>query len=66
MVALPLPMVIRNMMGYLHYNQDENYPTKVGVTDRVDVRGNHSAIARTIAADSIALLGKNTPSMRCP
>lgn len=52
-------MVIRNMMGYFHYNQDAGYPSKAGVTDYVDVRGNHSTLARTYAANSIALL-KNT------
>lgn len=54
-------MVIRNMMGYFRYGQDLGYPTKAGVTDFVDVRGNHSALARTYAADSIVLL-KNTNS----
>ncbi|KAF4634502.1 hypothetical protein G7Y89_g3600 [Cudoniella acicularis] len=52
-------MVIRNMMGYFHYNQDEDYPALAGVTDYVDVRSNHSKLARTYAANSIALL-KNT------
>lgn len=52
-------MAIRNVIGYFHLNQDAGYPTKAGVTDHVDNRGNHSTIARTIAASSIALL-KNT------
>ncbi|KAF8862662.1 glycoside hydrolase [Acephala macrosclerotiorum] len=52
-------MVIRNMMGYFHYNQDQEYPTKAGVTDYVDVRGNHSTLARSYAANSLVLL-KNT------
>lgn len=52
-------MVIRNMMGYFRYIQDAGYPTKAGVTDYVDVRGNHSSLARKYAAESIVLL-KNT------
>ncbi|TEA11421.1 putative beta-glucosidase D [Colletotrichum sidae] len=52
-------MAIRNMMGFFHLGQDEGYPSKAGVTDRVDNRGNHSAMARRYAAESIALL-KNT------
>ncbi|KAH6672261.1 putative beta-glucosidase D [Halenospora varia] len=52
-------IAIRNMMGYFRYNQDQGYPTKVGVTDYVDIRGNHSKLARTYAANSIVLL-KNT------
>lgn len=52
-------MAIRNMMGYFHYKQDQGYPTKVASTDYVDVRGNHSKLARTYAADSLVLL-KNT------
>ncbi|GJD02371.1 betaglucosidase [Colletotrichum higginsianum] len=52
-------MVIRNMMGYFHLGQDEGYPSLAGATDRVDNRGNHSAMARRYAAESIALL-KNT------
>jgi beta-glucosidase len=49
-------MAVRNVMGYYRYAQDEGYPSLAGVTDRVDVRGNHSALARTYAAESIALL----------
>ncbi|KAF4915230.1 putative beta-glucosidase D [Colletotrichum viniferum] len=52
-------MAIRNMMGYFHLGQDQGYPAHAGVTDRVDNRGNHSAMAREYAASSIALL-KNT------
>ncbi|KAI1079844.1 putative beta-glucosidase D [Whalleya microplaca] len=52
-------MAIRNLMGYYHLNQDQGYPAEAGATDYVDVRGNHSALARTYAADSIVLL-KNT------
>ncbi|KXH25673.1 beta-glucosidase [Colletotrichum nymphaeae SA-01] len=52
-------MVIRNMMGYFHLGQDDGYPSLAGVTDRIDNRGNHSAMARQYAAESIALL-KNT------
>ncbi|KAF9875440.1 hypothetical protein CkaCkLH20_07260 [Colletotrichum karsti] len=52
-------MAVRNMMGYFHLGQDAGYPAKAGVTDRVDNRGNHSALARQYAAESIALL-KNT------
>uniref|UniRef100_L2FKV4 beta-glucosidase n=1 Tax=Colletotrichum fructicola (strain Nara gc5) TaxID=1213859 RepID=L2FKV4_COLFN len=52
-------MAIRNMMGYFHLGQDQGYPAHAGVTDRVDNRGNHSAMAREYAANSIALL-KNT------
>ncbi|GKT66193.1 beta-glucosidase D [Colletotrichum tofieldiae] len=52
-------MVIRNMMGYFHMGQDDGYPSLAGATDRVDNRGNHSAMARQYAAESIALL-KNT------
>lgn len=52
-------MVIRNLIAYYHLNQDEGYPSLASATDRVDVRGNHSLLARTYAADSIALL-KNT------
>lgn len=49
-------MVIRNMMGYFHYKQDEGYPAKVAVEAFVDVRGNHSKLARTYAANSLVLL----------
>ncbi|KAN0112867.1 glycoside hydrolase family 3 protein [Hyaloscypha variabilis] len=52
-------MAVRNMTGYFHYNQDQGYPTKAGVTDYVDVRANYSTLARAHAANSIALL-KNT------
>ncbi|KZL86990.1 beta-glucosidase d [Colletotrichum incanum] len=52
-------MVIRNMIGYFHLGQDDSYPSLAGATDRVDNRGNHSAMARQYAAESIALL-KNT------
>ncbi|KAK6222064.1 beta-glucosidase d [Colletotrichum tabaci] len=52
-------MVIRNMMGFFHLGQDDGYPSLAGATDRVDNRGNHSAMARRYAAESIALL-KNT------
>jgi beta-glucosidase len=52
-------MAVRNMTCYFHYNQDQEYPTKAGVTDYVDVRANHSTLARVHAANSIALL-KNT------
>ncbi|KAF6834861.1 beta-glucosidase d [Colletotrichum musicola] len=54
-------MAIRNMMGFFHLGQDEGYPSKAGVSDRVDNRGNHSTMAREYAASSIALL-KNTNS----
>lgn len=54
-------MVIRNLISYFHLNQDEGYPSHASPTDRVDVRGNHSTLARAYAADSIALL-KNTNS----
>lgn len=49
-------MVIRNLISYYHLNQDQGYPDLAQPTDRVDVRGNHSKLARTYAADSIALL----------
>lgn len=52
-------MAIRNFMGYFHLNQDAGYPTLAAATDHVDVRGNHSELARKYAADSIVLL-KNT------
>jgi beta-glucosidase len=52
-------IAVRNMTGYFHYNQDQGYPTKAGVTDYVDVRANYSTLARAHAANSIALL-KNT------
>jgi beta-glucosidase len=51
-------MVIRQMMGYYKHNQ-EVYPDHAGYTDNVDVRGKHGDLARTYAAESIALL-KNT------
>jgi beta-glucosidase len=54
-------MAVRNLMGYFRLNQDEGYPAYASPTDHVDVRGNHSAMARSYAADSIALL-KNTNS----
>lgn len=44
-----------------HLDQDQGYPSLASPTDRVDVRGNHSSLARTYAAESIALL-KNTNS----
>ncbi|KKA30767.1 hypothetical protein TD95_004996 [Thielaviopsis punctulata] len=52
-------MVVRNMIGYFKYNQDKDYPPYAEKTDHVDPRGNHAALARTLAANSIALL-KNT------
>lgn len=52
-------MAIRNLMGYYHLNQDEGYPTLAEKTERRDVRGNHSALARKYASESIVLL-KNT------
>ncbi|KAK7746558.1 hypothetical protein SLS62_009355 [Diatrype stigma] len=54
-------MAIRNFMGYFHLNQDVGFPTTAGATDNIDVRGNHSELARTYAANSIVLL-KNTGS----
>lgn len=52
-------MAVRNLMGYYHYQQDEGWPTHAGYEDHVDVRGNHSTLARKFAGESIALL-KNT------
>lgn len=52
-------MVIRNIMGYYRYAQDEEYPSFAQPTDFVDVREDHPAHARARAAESIALL-KNT------
>lgn len=52
-------MVIRNVMGFFKLGQDEGYPAHVGSTAHVDVRGNHSALARSYAANSLVLL-KNT------
>ncbi|EKD17082.1 beta-glucosidase D [Drepanopeziza brunnea f. sp. 'multigermtubi' MB_m1] len=52
-------MVIRGMMGYFHYKQDEAFPAEVGYFDYVDVRGDHAQRARSYAASSIVLL-KNT------
>ncbi|KAF2642219.1 glycoside hydrolase family 3 protein [Massarina eburnea CBS 473.64] len=54
-------MAVRVMMGYMKNGQDTGYPDHAGHTDDVDVRGNHSALARKYAADSIVLL-KNTGS----
>ena len=54
-------MAIRNLMGYFHLNQDKGFPEHAGVTDPVDVRGNHASLARSYAADSLVLL-KNTNS----
>ncbi len=52
-------MAVRNFIGYFHLNQDVGFPTKAAATDYVDVRGNHSELARQYAAESIVLL-KNT------
>jgi beta-glucosidase len=52
-------MAIRNLMGYYRFNQDDSYPEFVSSTANVDVRGDHAAVARAKAAESIALL-KNT------
>ncbi|KAF3025618.1 hypothetical protein E8E14_012815 [Neopestalotiopsis sp. 37M] len=52
-------MVIRNVMGYYYLGQDEGYPSYAEPTAHIDNRGNHSAYARTYAADSLVLL-KNT------
>lgn len=50
-------MAIRNLMGYYRYAQDDgSFPSAVGALDDVDVRANHSTLARTYAAESIALL----------
>lgn len=52
-------MAIRNLMGYFKLGQDEGYPSYVSPTAHVDVRGNHSTLARSYAASSLVLL-KNT------
>lgn len=52
-------MAIRNLMGYYHLNQDQTYPSLASKTGHRDVRGNHSALARKYASESIVLL-KNT------
>jgi beta-glucosidase len=52
-------MVIRNLIGYFRSKQDEDYPEHADYMDPVDVRGNHGALARKYAANSLALL-KNT------
>ncbi|KAH7075084.1 glycoside hydrolase superfamily [Paraphoma chrysanthemicola] len=52
-------MVIRNLMGYFKHGQDVSYPTHAGYTDAIDVRANHSLLARKFAQNSLALL-KNT------
>jgi beta-glucosidase len=49
-------MVIRNIIGYYQYKQDEGYPAYIGPDALVDVRGNHSLLARSYASDSIVLL----------
>jgi beta-glucosidase len=49
-------MVIRNLMGYFYLNQDAGFPEHVGVTDPVDVKGNHASLARSYAAESMLLL----------
>lgn len=54
-------MAIRNLMGYYHLGQDRGYPSLADKTERRDVRGNHSALARKYASESIVLL-KNTAS----
>ncbi|KAF2129979.1 glycoside hydrolase family 3 protein [Dothidotthia symphoricarpi CBS 119687] len=51
-------MATRVLISYFRQSQ-ESYPAHAGFTDDVDVRQNHSALARTYAANSIALL-KNT------
>ncbi|KAG6366974.1 hypothetical protein INS49_001155 [Diaporthe citri] len=52
-------MAIRNLMGYYHLNQNQGYPTLAEKTEHRDVRGNHSALARKYASESVVLL-KNT------
>ena len=52
-------MAVRNLIGYYHQNQDQDYPSHADPTDYVDVRGNHPKAARAYGAESIALL-KNT------
>lgn len=52
-------MVARNLMGYYKMGQDKGFPEHVSSTAHVDVRGNHAALARKYAGESIALL-KNT------
>lgn len=52
-------MVIRNLIGYFHQNQDAAYPSHAGYTDNVDVRGKHGELARKYATESLVLL-KNT------
>ncbi|KAF2709060.1 glycoside hydrolase family 3 protein [Pleomassaria siparia CBS 279.74] len=52
-------MAVRNLMGYFHLNQDAGFPEHAGVTDPIDVRGNHASLARSYAAESMVLL-KNT------
>lgn len=52
-------MATRVMIGYYKLGQDAGYPSKADTNAQVDVRGSHSALARTYAANSIALL-KNT------
>ncbi|KAI3397366.1 hypothetical protein diail_10816 [Diaporthe ilicicola] len=54
-------MAMRNLVGYYHLNQDQGYPTLASKTEHRDVRGNHSALARKYASESIVLL-KNTNS----
>lgn len=52
-------MAVRNLMGYYYQGQDQGWPASAGYQDHVDVRGNHSTLARELAGGSIALL-KNT------
>lgn len=59
-------MAVRNLMAYYRHGQDGEgdgtaWPAHVGYEAHVDVRGNHSVLARQLAGDSIALL-KNVQS----
>jgi beta-glucosidase len=44
------------VIAYYYFNQDAGYLSQAGLEDDVDNRGNHSALARQIAAESLVLL----------
>ncbi|KAH8898062.1 glycoside hydrolase [Thozetella sp. PMI_491] len=50
-------MAIRNVIGYYYVGLDDGQqPSQASSTEYRDVRGNHSALIRTIAAESLVLL----------